>query len=210
MWHVWTAGWRAFECSGHARDGGIRRSRRRADLGAEGADEQPALLGRVSGGGQLLRHRLQVRLRAGLTRAGRSLPEGRAICVAVGQPRLRVVPIEAEAGVVDAAVDALLRQGTERCAQLRRQRLQSPLREVGVAEELVHGRGRGVQGEEGAEELNLGRPTPAAPVCALCWRSLQPALLQQHKQHKQLPLPATLAAAALSYSRGELVVRCIL
>ena len=61
-----------------------------------------------------------------------------------------------------------------------------------------------------------GRPqVPSTPTTKRATASLD--LLDLIKQKPvsldtthSLPLPATLAAAALSYSRGELVVRCIL
>ena len=42
-----------------------------------------------------------------------------------------------------------------------------------------------------------------------CWNLIKQKPVSLDTTHS-LPLPATLAAAALSYSRGELVVRCIL
>ena len=58
-------------------------------------------------------------------------------------------------------------------------------------------------------------PVPSTPTTKRATASLD--LLDLVKQKPvsldtthSLPLPATLAAAALSYSRGELVVRCIL
>ena len=55
-------------------------------------------------------------------------------------------------------------------------------------------------------------PTPTTKRATVSLDLLDPIkqkLVSLDTTHS-LPLPATLAAAALSYSRGELVVRCIL